>query len=319
MKNNREEPHAKKLIARLREFQAYLRANNQELDALPPGAILPYTNYLVETHREQVLEFMHALDQYARFTEQYDYIIECTEIAEAHMAMDTLYQRVGEQHGQALQEQIFQGLSIPPVGVDPETKPEFTKIVLRRLEETLGDEKTIELLSPCLHGRELEPILRDREDFEQLGDLDAFLQQKHKELVARMEQHRREGTLEFAQYVDKDVVEYVANTSTIMPGIREGNHIIMTGIPFQIKKYLTADDPRMKRYYWCYCPWVRGAIKNGEEHTISKHFCHCSAGYGKKYWDIIFNQPSKVEPIETVLHGALVCKFRVSIPDAFQT
>jgi hypothetical protein len=189
---------------------------------------------------------------------------------------------------------------------------------MQRLETKLGEAQTIALLAPCLHGRPLEPIQQDREDFLRLGDIDAFLALKHQELVDRLRQHKKDGTLEYAQYVDQDVVEYVENTPTISPGIREGDRIINTKIPYQIKAMLTSEDPRMKRYFVCYCPWVRGAIKNRTENEISANFCHCSGGFTKQYWDIIFDQPVTVEPIETALTGSLHCKFAVQIPKEFQ-
>jgi predicted hydrocarbon binding protein len=74
----------------------------------------------------------------------------------------------------------------------------------------------------------------------------------------------------------------------------------------------------MKRYYVCYCPWVRGAIKDGTEKEISANFCHCSAGFTKKYWDYVFGQPVTVQPVETALTGALHCKFAVQIPKEYQ-
>ena len=79
-----------------------------------------------------------------------------------------------------------------------------------------------------------------------------------------------------------------------------------------------AKDNRMKGFYSCYCPWVRGAIKDGTDQEISSYFCNCSAGYTKKYWDVIFDQPVEVEPIETPLTGGLLCTFAVSIPKEFQ-
>ncbi|MFX1600868.1 MAG: hypothetical protein ACFFB6_09760, partial [Promethearchaeota archaeon] len=206
----------------------------------------------------------------------------------------------------------------PPLGVDPDKKPEITKVVMKRLEETLGEEKTIGLLAPCLHGRPLEPIKKDREDFLRINDIDEFLKVKKQEFIDRVQNHQKEGTLEYAQYIDEDVVEYIKTNPTLTPGIRKGDKIIVTKIPYQIKKYLNAEDERMKRYYSCYCAWVRGAIKNGTEQDISSNFCHCSAGFFKQYWDIIFDQPTKVVPIETPLTGNLVCTFAVHIPKEFQ-
>ena len=187
---------------------------------------------------------------------------------------------------------------------------------MKRLEDTIGEDKTIELIAPCLHGRDVGP--QARKDLLRLNDIDAFLELKHQQVVDRFRQHMKNGTLEWAQYVDADVVAYVENTPTISPGIREGDKIISTKVPYQIKAMLDAKDQRMKRYYVCYCPWVRGVIKDGTEDEISANFCHCSAGFTKKYWDFIFAQPVTVQPIETALTGALHCKFAVQIPKEYQ-
>lgn len=315
-KNMVAEAEAKGYIRHLKELERFLKPDN--IDKMPQGTILRYTEHLVAQGNNTVLDLLRALIHYGTFTEHHDYIAEILDIAEAYYAMHTLYQRVEEQHGEAVRDAVFKDIKIPPLGVDPEPKSEVTKIVMRRLEDNIGEASTIALLAPCLHGREVEPSLRDREDLLRLNDIDAFLALKRKEMLERLRRHQKEGTLEYAQYVDTDVVAYIEQTPTVSPGIRDGTRIIHTKIPYQIKQMLTADTNRMKRYYICYCPWVRGAIKDGTENEISKNFCYCSAGYTMKYWEIVFDQPVKVEPLETALTGALHCKFAVEIPKEYQ-
>jgi len=298
----------------LEELQKVQKTDN--IDSLPKGTILQYTEHLVKVNPDAVLDTLRALYNYGYFIKNYDYVAEVLDIHEGYNAMDNLFDRVAEQFGETVRDEIFTDIQLPPLGVDPEPKCEVTKIVMKRLEETLGEDKTIELLAPCLHGHDVEP--KAREDFLKLKDIDAFLEFKHQTVVDRFRQHMKNGTLEYAQYVDEDVVAYVENTPTISPGIREGDKIISTKIPYHIKAMLDAKDPHMKRYYVCYCPWVRGAIRNGTEDEISSNFCHCSAGFTKQYWDIVFNQPVKVQPIETALTGALHCKFAIEIPKKYQ-
>ncbi len=300
-----------KCLENLQKFQ-----KTKNIDALPRGTILQYTEHLVEVEPSTVLDTLRALIHYGNFIKNYDYVAEVLDIGEAYPAMDNLYDRVAEQFGEQIRDEIFTGIELPPLGTDPEPKFEVTKLVMKRLEDTLGEDKTIELLTPCLHRRDVSP--NTREDFLRFSDIDAFLEEKHQVVVNRFRQHMKDGTLEYAQYVNQDVVAYVENTPTISPGIREGDKIISTKVPYQIKKMLDAKDTRMKRYYVCYCPWVRGAIKNGTEDEISTNFCHCSAGFTKLYWDVVFDQPVKVEPIETALTGALHCKFAIQIPPEYQ-
>ena len=318
LKNNVEEKQATEFITRLNEYKEYILKEKYNINSIPEGKIIEYTEYLVKNKQETILEFLRGLIHYANFSKKYEYIIEIIDIAEGYNAMDNLHQRIAEKHGEEIREEVFKGMTIPPLGVHPDTKPQFTKKIMKRMEKILGEEKTVELLAPCLHGGPVESAKRDRDDFLKLKDIDEFLVLKKKELVERIEKHRDDGTLEYAQYIDDEVVEYVKNSLTITPGKREGDKIIVTKIPYQIQKFLKAEDQRMKRYYSCYCAWVRGAIKKGEEGNISANFCHCSAGYFKQYWDIIFDQSVKVEPIDTPLTGALECKFAVHIPLEFQ-
>ncbi len=304
-------------IARLNKFDKYLKKNNYNIDSIPKAEILKYTEYLIANNNDAVLDLLRALINYANFIKNYDYIIEIIDISESYNAMDNLFQRVAEQHGEKIRNEIFENISIPPLGIHPEKKPEFTKVIMKRLIEKIGDEKTIGLLKPCLHGRPGD-ITKDREDFLRLNDIDEFLKLKKQELIERLQKHQKEGTLEFAQYIDEEVIEFIKNTPTINPGIREGDKIIEAKLPYQTKKHIQAKEKRMKGFFSCYCPWIRGAIKNGTNNELFSHFCYCSAGYTKKYWDVIFDQPVTVEPIETSLTGGLLCKFAVHIPKEFQ-
>ena len=304
-------------ILRLNEFTEFLKKKNSNLDSIPKGGITNYTEHLIQNNSNAVLDVLRALINYANFIKKYDYIVEIIDISESYNAMDNLHKRVAEQLDEKIRDEIFQNISIPPLGVDPEKKPEFTKVIMKRLEEKIGEEKTLKLLKPCLHDRPGD-ITKDREDFVRINDIDEFLKLKKQEIIERLQKHQKDGTLEFAQYIDDDVIDFIKNTHSINPGIREGDKIITSKMPYQTKMHVQTNDKRMKGFYSCYCPWVRGAIKNATDQEIPSYFCNCSAGYTKKYWDVIFNQPATVELVETPLTGGLLCTFAVQIPKEFQ-
>jgi hypothetical protein len=318
LNNKIEEGIIDKYLGLLGKFSEFLKKEGISIDSIPEGKIIVYTENLVNNKNKEILDFLRALISYSNFIENYDYIIEIIDIAEAYNAMDNLYLRIGDEFREDIRNEIFKNLEIPSLGMHPDKKPAFTKEIMKRMEAKIGEEKTIKLLAPCLHGRPIEPIKKDREDFLRLKDIDEFLKLKRNELIKRLEKHQKEGTLEYAQYIDKDVVEFIKNNPTISPGIRKGNKIIATKIPYQAKRHLTTDDEKMKKYYSCYCSWVRGAMKKGEEKEISTNFCHCSAGFIMQYWEIIFDQPVKVEPVETALSGSELCTFEIDIPKDFQ-
>jgi hypothetical protein len=107
----------------------------------------------------------------------------------------------------------------------------------------------------------------------------------------------------------------VKSIPIISAGKREGKIIYVQKTPYQTKKFLNTNDDNLKRFYCCYCPWVRGALKDGTEKEITKEFCQCSGGWFKLYFDQLFDQPIVVEPVETALTGGFECKFAIHLPD----
>ncbi|MFX1497240.1 MAG: site-specific integrase [Promethearchaeota archaeon] len=303
-------------LLRLRDYEKYLNNLNLTLEKVEPNNLAEYTEHLVSIDQDSVIEFLRAIINYANYIKKYDFITEVIDISESYNAMDTLYSRIAEVYGEKTRDDVFKDLVIPSLGVHPEKKPSFTKEILNRVEAKLGHENTIKLLSPCLHGRPPDDIEGDKKALKELG-IDGFLLKKHRDLIQRLEKHRDEGTLEFAQYIDENVIEYVRNNQIFAGGIRDGNYIYVSKLPYQTSKYLNAKNEQMKKFFLCYCPWIRGAFKDGTETEILKNFCHCSAGWYKLYWDQIFEQPIKVEPIETALNGALECTFSIEIPKSF--
>ncbi|MFO7796194.1 MAG: hypothetical protein ACQERB_05435 [Promethearchaeati archaeon] len=314
IKEKIESDRIKKFIKSIRNYEKFLSKKGLTLEKTQPDTIYDYSEYLLLSERESVLNFLRAIIHYGNFSKKYEFITKVIDISESYNAMDNLFLRVADFHGETLRDEIFNGLTIPPLGTHPEKKPKFTKEILKRLKDKLDDEKIIDLLSPCLHGRPPDDIEGDKELLKELG-IDGFLEHKHKILIERLEKHRDEGTLEFAQKIDEEIIEIVKNNQMIAEGIREGNIIYVSKLPYQMREFLNAKDERMKKYFLCYCPWIRGALKEGTEKEITEDFCHCSAGWYKLYWDQILEQPINVEPVKTALSGALECKFAIHLPD----
>jgi len=316
-KSDLKESLIEEILTQLRDFEGFLAKKKHDLASFPLNHIIDYSEHLVSKDPDEVLGFLRALIRYANYSKRNKIITKVIDISESYNAMENLYLRVAEYYGEPIRDQIFEGITVPPLGIDPEKKPTFTKEILKRIEETLGEEKVIDLLSPCLHGRPPDDIEGDKRLLEKLG-IDGFLNEKRKDLIKRLEKHRDEGTLEFAQKIDNQIVQYVKNNQKIGIGTRKGNIIYVSKIPYQMRAFLDATDDEMKRFFICYCPWVRGAIKNGSEEEINQNFCHCSAGWYKLYWDQIFGQSVKVEPVKTALNGSHECSFKIHIPENFK-
>ena len=303
-------------LSKLRDFEIYLKKENLNLDSVNPNKLVEYTEHLVSVDKDSVLDFLRTILNYANYSKKYDFITKTIDLVESFNAMDNLYSRVAEIHGKPIRDEIFRNLVIPPLGVHPEKKPTFTKIIMARIEDKLGQESTIDLLSPCLHGRPPDDIERDKKLLAELG-IDSFLLKKHQDLIKRLETHRDDGTLEFAQIVDEEIIDFVRNNKELGAGVRKGNFLHISKIPYQTKKFLTSNDDIFKKFYLCYCPWVRGALKDGTDSELSNNFCQCSAGWYKLYWDQIFEESIDITPIKSALKGDLECSFTIKLPEKF--
>jgi len=60
--------------------------------------------------------------------------------------------------------------------------------------------------------------------------------------------------------------------------------------PYMAKEYILEEDERIEALLRLPLPWVRESIKTGHD-TVSPRFCLCSAGFEKKPWEVIFDQP----------------------------
>jgi hypothetical protein len=133
-------------------------------------------------------------------------------------------------------------------------------------------------------------------------------------LVDELQKCQQNGELFFSQEITDEVVQYVREHPETECGVREGNVLYITKIPYDAKHYLTEPDPTLKRYYACHCPWAREAIKSGNIH-LNAVFCNCSGGFSKKPWEVIFDQVLEVEVLESALNGDFSCRFAVQLPD----
>jgi hypothetical protein len=169
------------------------------------------------------------------------------------------------------------------------------------------------VLSGGLRTLQDEWYLADREKYHESGNIDAYLQRKGDDFVAQLEKTRDEGGLFFTQEISDEVIDFVQAHPEIRQGVREGLILYEAKIPYMTREYLAETDERLKRYYYCHCPWVREGLKAGDV-EISATFCLCSAGFHKKSWEVIFGQTLEAEVVETVLQGDPWCKFAIHLP-----
>jgi hypothetical protein len=303
-------------IMMIKEVEAFLGYTDKNKDFSQANVedLRSVVKYLIE-NRKNSKKNLIALLEYSRFVGNRKIEIVLLELLDGSDILRKLVLKVNRAALEKQHDKILGGIPLPTLGTYSTDKPKTTKKFMENLEAKLGEGGAREVLLSGPHAGPKKEYLPERKAFLESEDIDDFLQKRHKEYVQELEQHMNEHTLYFTQEIDEDVIDYVRNTPTCQNGVKQGNVIYVTKIPYMAKKYLKEKDPKMKRYYYCHCPWVRDAIKSGIR--ISSNFCYCSAGYEKRPWDVIFDQSVRAEVLETVLKGDLVCRFAIHIPEEY--
>jgi hypothetical protein len=278
-----------------------------------PGDVQRFSAILVEEGLNTWDNFA-ALARYGQFTKNDAVYVAAVELIDGAEALDALHEKLGKAAGEEVRDEVFDGIQLPPLGTPSTDKPRITQAVMERLEQLVDPETCRQVLSSGLRHLEDAWYVEERTKYAESGGIDSYLQRKGKELIEELEKLRDEGGLYFTQTVTDEVIDFVERHPKIRQGVREGTVLYETKIPYMTLDYLAATDERLKRYYYCHCPWVRESLKAGDV-SVSPTFCLCSAGFHKKRWDVIFEQPLQAEITETVLRGDPWCTIAIHVPE----
>ena len=296
------------------EFINFLERKSKDINEATSEDFYEFSSFLIQDKKNKESAY-ETFISYGHFSKNKNLIKWGREVFDGREVMKNFSKRLIEEYGEEFRNEIFEGTDIPPLGLEPKEKPEYTKILINRFVEKEEENSCIEFLAKGLRDPYTEWRKPDRERFIKSKNIDEFLEQKRERFIAGLEKHRDVGTLYFTQEINDEVVEYAKNTPTLEAGIRKGNTLVVTKIPYETINYLNTDDEKMKAYYYCHCPWARETIKDGTSDEIPTVFCNCSGGYYKNYWEIVLDQPVKVDTVKTVLEGDSVCEFIVYLPE----
>jgi hypothetical protein len=307
------EEKIKASIAIAERFDAYLIDSGGEPDAT---LTWKFCKILIQ-EGQNTYDNLLALARYGLFIKNNAIYVAILEVLDGAEAQPNLYKKVGEIFGETVREEVFAGIGVSILGVPPAEKPFDMFPVIDRLIGKVGYEEVERILSACLRDLPDEYFLDEREKYRHSTDIDEYLRDKHQSLVRQLEKCQQEGKLFFSQEITDEVVQYVRDHPETESGVREGNILYISKIPYNAKQYLTETDPTMKRYYACHCPWAREAIRNGNV-QLNAVFCNCSGGFSKKPWEVIFNQTLQADLLESALKGDFRCRFAVHLPEKLE-
>jgi hypothetical protein len=262
-------------------------------------------------------ENLLALARYGLFIKNNDIYVAILELLDGAEAQPNLYKKVSEIFGETVRDEVFAGIGVSILGVPPPEKPFDMFPVIDRLIGRVGYEATERLLSACLRDLPDEYFLDEREKYIKSSGIDDYLISKHQSFVRQLQKCQQDGVLFFSQEITDEVVQYVQDQQEIESGVRDGNILYISKIPYNAKQFLTETDPTLKRYYACHCPWAREAIRSGSL-RLDAVFCNCSGGFSKKPWEVIFGQTLQVDLLESALKGDFRCRFAIHLPEKLE-
>jgi hypothetical protein len=310
-------------VAAVRRFEESIRRYrpHADLERATAGDILRFLEDLTERaeNEEQCGEETYAVARYMLFANNHEAQRAILEAIDGIDVPGRLSRRLAEVAGQETGDEVFAGLDIPNVATGPEQKVAFMRELMARLSGRVDDATAKSVLQARLHYAPDEAFAEARERYLAAPDIDFFLADEHRRYIDFLAGFRDTGALYFTQPITDAVLDYVRETPTCVPGgVREGDVVHVTKIPYDTDAWLRETDPVRKRYLRCHCMWARASILDPDA-TVSARFCECSAGFEKQYWDVVLGQPVGVDVVKSVLAGDDVCEFAIYLPDTVPT
>jgi hypothetical protein len=299
-------------LGAVREFEQHLEANGESLDSVSVDMLKRYVA-LLTTEGKNSMDRLVAIARYFGFAKKNDLFIYLVSLVGAVDVLPGIGERLAAVAGEKVRKKVFKGVKMPPLGSPQEDYPPLTQKIVERMEAELPIETCREILTWNYHKVPVEAFKEMKERFEKAKSIDEFLADEHRRFMEELAGYMKEGRLWYEQEITPEVLEFIKNNQEVNLGVRHGDQIYMTKMPFAPKHYLTEKDPTMKRYYACHCQLARTAVRDGKP-NIPSTFCYCSAGYEKLRFDVIFGEPVKIGLLESALKGDPRCRFSITIP-----
>ena len=313
---DQDETQIESAVEAVRGFEAELGAGAKTLESATLEDLKEHLALLV-SRRENSQDRLRALARYFYATDRNDLYIYFTSIMGGRGVLPSMSERLESLVDEETMKRVFDGVEMPPLGSPLEDIPPVTRRLMERLQAELPPEVYRRVLAGNHHRIPLEAFDGLKKLYEESGSIDEFLKRKHERAVADLEEHLAEGKIWYEQEITQRVVDFVRGNREVLGGVRRGDRIYITKIPYDPDVYLGEEDPVMKRYHACHCPFVRSSII-AEGPEVPSEWCYCSGGYTKLPFEVAFGEELEVELLESVLAGDPRCRFALKIPGGKQ-
>lgn len=304
---------ADRAVAAVLAFEAFLRARGTDLERFSLDTLKDCLAELV-ARGDNDLSDLIALARYCHLARRDDAYIHFTSVLGRAELLGNLAKRLEAIAGREVRDRVFAGIAFPAEGAPPDAAIGATIAVVERMRAALPDHLAAQVLAGNLHGIPASAFAGERERFLAAGSVDAWLAERHARAVAELERHAASGRIWYEQRITAAAVEFVRANPEVLGGVRQGDRILFTKIPYAPDEWLRETESARKRYLACHCPLARESL-SGSGPRVPAIFCNCSAGFEKLPFGAAFGVEPEVEVLESVLAGDDRCRFSIVIPE----
>ncbi len=310
VKRNLSDRSIKEALEDLESFERTVNRKGIQMDKCTESDLQAYIQSLIR-EKQNTFERFVTFARYFSVCNRLDLYRFFLAILGGFGVIESISKRTASLTTPEIADAIFGDIEIPPLGSPIAENPTFMEMLLNRMKESLPEELFKKILAGNHHGIPHSRFVSEKAKFQEFDyDIDRFLRYRHLSQVAELQEHCKEGKIWYEQEITPQVIEYVRNHPEIQGGVREGQVIFLTKIPYDPDRYISEPEPDLKRFYACHCPFVRYALLTNEQSVIPE-WCYCSAGFEKQLFDVLYGKELKVEVLETPFKGDTRCRFAV--------
>lgn len=305
-----DEDQVSQAVASVRRFEEHLAGLDRHLESVRPDDLRAYIDGPPPSGQLTAGE-LTSLARYLRMAGLNEAFVYMLGLIGGLSIYQSIARRTEELAGAKARAAVFGELAVPAPGAEQKAYPPVTSLMLQRLQAEVPTAWR-RVLAGNHHQIPRAAYAPLRELYLSEG-IDAVLARRRQQLLAELAEHAETGQPWYEQTITPAVLDYVRAHPETQAGVRHGDRIIVSKIPYAPVDYLATDDPTLKRYYQCHCTLARAAIL-GEGQGVDPAFCHCSGGYEKLPFDVVFDTETEVEVLESALGGSTTCRFAIRIP-----
>lgn len=299
-------------LSYVKEFEQFLKGNNQSVEKADIEIIKNYIRLLIDK-KLNTIDRLVAIARYFYLINRNDIYIYFTSILGRSGVIDSIKEKLKKMGGEDIANNLFENLAEPPLGSDFCEVNKFTAEMMERFEKSLSPPVYKKVLAGNHHQIPPQAFSEEKEIFDSFNSWEEYLKDKHRRKVAELQKYCDENKVWYEQVITQPVVDFVKKNQEILSAFKQGNKLYITKIPYNPDEYLKQSDPVLKRYYACHCPLARESILN-DHINISPNWCYCSGGFAKFPFEVILGRELEVELLECVLGGSDRCRFAIELP-----